>query len=223
MFPLPVSSAPPQACAQRKPASDDLLIVVTDAFGLSPDYTPRDLVRLDSYFSARVVYSETVRARSLLVGPLQEMVRAMQAAGLHPLILSGYRSYAQQLAAHQKWQQQNPGRAEVVSALPGHSEHQLGLALDFGSPELGDIIGDSEVVFHTDFDKTHEGEWLAAHAHEYGFTLSFPPEAFTWTGAAYEPWHFRYVGVELATYLHDSNQFLAKFLLQARPGLPCVP
>ncbi|MFA5874033.1 MAG: D-alanyl-D-alanine carboxypeptidase family protein [Anaerolineales bacterium] len=65
--------------------------------------------------------------------------------------------------------------------------------------------------------------WLTTHAHEYGFTMTNPPEAQLWTGLTYEPWHYRYVGVDLATYLHGSGYFLTEYLFQVRLGLPCMP
>ncbi len=222
-FPLPTADLLLDFCSERKPADDDLLVVVNAEYGLSPAYTPRDLVRLDKYLSYNVVYADTIQVRSVMAQPLLKMIKAMQAAGLHPIIRSGFRSYAAQVAAHQKWEQQQAARARVISALPGHSEHQLGLVIDFGSPELAEIVGDPSVEFHTDFDRTSEGFWLSAHAREYGFSMSYPRSAYRATGFAYEPWHYRYVGVDLATYLWDTDQFLTKFLLEARPVVPCVP
>lgn len=222
-FPLPTANLLLDLCSERKPADDDLLVVVTSQYGISPRYIPRDLVRLDKYLPYSVVYADTVMVRTVMVKPLVEMIKVMKAAGLHPVVRSAYRSYAQQVAAHQKWEQQQADRANIISAQPGHSEHQLGLALDFGSPELAEIVGDPTVEFHTDFDQTSEGIWLAAHAHEYGFSMSYPLFAYRTTGLAYEPWHYRYVGVDLATYLWDTDQFLSKFLLEARPVVPCVP
>jgi zinc D-Ala-D-Ala carboxypeptidase len=221
-FPLP-TAGPIISCAERKPAPDDLLVVVNDGFGLSEKFIPKDLVRLDKYLPYTVVYSPEIKLRLMAVDPLVKMIKAMQAAGLKPIIRSGYRGYYDQVVSRNKWEQQNPSLAAYVSALPGHSEHQLGLVLDFGSPELAEIVGDPTVEFHSDFDKTHEGQWLTEHAYEYGFTMSFPLDAYTWTGLTYEPWHFRYVGADLAAYLHETGQFLTKFLMQARPVLPCIP
>ena len=125
--------------------------------------------------------------------------------------------------AYNRWQVEDPAHASQVSALPGHSEHQLGTAVDFGSPELPDLTGDPTMRFSPLFSQTSEGLWLTAHAHEYGFTLTNPPDAQPWTGLIYEPWHYRYVGVDLATYLHESGYFLTEYLFQVRPGLPCMP
>jgi len=223
LFPLPTSNAPIVSCSQRKPAPDDLFVVITNTYGVDADYVPRGLVNLNKYLPGDVVYGDALRVRLLIVDPLVQMIKSMQATGLHPLILSGYRSYYAQSAARQTALQQYPNRADLVSALPGHSEHQLGLAVDFGSPELADIVGDPVILFHSDFAQTSEGQWLADHAHEYGFSLSYPLEAYTWTGIDYEPWHYRYVGIELATYLHATGGFLTEFVLQNQPDLPCIP
>ena len=154
-FPLP-TAGPIISCSERKPAPDDLYVIVTAAFGLSEHYVPPDLVRLDKYLPYTVVYSEQVKVRLLAVESLVRMIKAMQAAGLRPIVRSGYRGYYDQAAVRAKWEQQYPDRAGYVSALPGHSEHQLGLAVDFSSPELAGIVGDPTIEFHTDFDKTHE-------------------------------------------------------------------
>jgi D-alanyl-D-alanine carboxypeptidase len=150
------------------------------------------------------------------------MIGDMEAAGLQPQVISGYRSYAAQAIAWAKWNESHPDTAAIVSAPPGHSEHQLGTTVDFGSPELPEIVGEEDIQFHTYFYKTSEGEWLLEHAHEYGFTLSYSREAFELTGLYYEPWHYRYVGRELATHLHDAGTTLTAYLLEQNPN-PCLP
>ncbi len=137
----------------------------------------------------------------------------MTAADLRPTIISGYRSYDQQYIAWSKWTTEVPERASLLSAPPGASEHQLGTTLDFGSPEL-----DNE--FHTYFYQTAEGAWLVENAHLYGFTLSYPREATEITQFYYEPWHYRYVGIELATQLHAAGLSLTEWQLANLP-VPC--
>jgi len=222
LFPLPTSDAPVIPCDERHPADDDWLAVVTAAFGLAPDYVPGDLVRLDGYMSGYVAEPDMLLRREAAEA-LGKMVSAMKAEGLAPTVLSSYRSYFEQAVARHKWEVEDPANASQVSALPGHSEHQLGAVVDFGSPELPGLTGDPAMRFSPLFAQTSEGLWLAAHAHEYGFTLTNPPEAQPWTGLTYEPWHYRYVGVDLATYLHVSGYFLTEYLFQVRPGLPCLP
>ncbi len=208
-------------CSQRF-ADDGLLTVVTLTYGLSRDYVPRGLVPLDAYFSGDVTLGYPTELRHLVIGPLAAMIADMQAAGLHPFIISGYRSYSAQAIARQKWVEQEPERVNILSAPPGFSEHQLGTVVDFGSPELPEIVGQEDIEFHTYFYKTSEGLWLADNAHRYGFTLSYPFEATEITGFFYEPWHYRYVGVEMATHLHEEGLSLTEHQLATEPP-PCIP
>ena len=214
------TATPIGPCAQRIP-NDGLLTFVTLEYGLSRDFAPGDLTPLVDYFPVEVTLGYPTEVRAVIVQPLVEMVTAMRAEGLRPFIISGYRSYSTQAIAWDKWNREYPERAAIISSPPGHSEHQLGTTLDFGSPQLADIVGE-EYEFHTYFYKTDEGAWLLEHAHEYGFTLSYSREAFDVTGFYYEPWHFRYVGVDLATHLQESGMFLAQYLLDTQP-LPCIP
>lgn len=208
-------------CSQRF-ADDGLLTVVTLTYGLSRDYVPRGLVPLDAYFSGDVTLGYPTELRHLVIGPLATMIADMQAAGLHPFIISGYRSYSAQAIARQKWVEQEPERVNILSAPPGFSEHQLGTVVDFGSPELPEIVGQEDIEFHTYFYKTSEGLWLADNAHRYGFTLSYPFEATEVTGFFYEPWHYRYVGVEMATQLYNDETSLTEHQLATEPP-PCIP
>lgn len=210
------------ACANRLPSSDDLFTIVTLDYGLSREYAPPDLVDLSDYLPHHVTLGYPTQLRRVAVEPLVEMIAAMETAGLHPQIISGYRSYAAQAIAWNKWHESHPETAAIVSAPPGHSEHQLGATVDFGSPELPSIVGEDDIQFHTYFYKTSEGQWLLEHAHEYGFTLSYSREAFELTGLYYEPWHYRYVGRELAKYLYENNMTLTAYLLEQNPQ-PCTP
>lgn len=128
------------------------------------------------------------------------MAAAASAAG-HPIyIVSGYRSYQTQanLFAHNVNLYGSEEEANKISARPGQSEHQTGLGLD--------IWGyDSAADFSGSFGETPTGRWLAAHCAEYGFILRYPEGKIWATGYIYEPWHFRYVGVELAKILTDSG------------------
>lgn len=215
------TATPIGPCDQRDPG-DDLLTFVTLEYGLSRDFQPADLVPLSDYFGNDVTLGYPTEVRQIIIEPLVQMIDNMHAAGLEPLIASGYRSYSQQAIAWDKWNREHPERAAIISSPPGFSEHQLGTTLDFRSPELEEIVGEEGIEFHTYFYKTSEGIWLLENAHKYGFTLSYSREAFDVTGFYYEPWHYRYVGVELATELHESGNFLAQYLLDTRP-LPCIP
>ena len=195
---------------------------MTLEYGLSRDFVPVDLAKLSGKLPVTVTLGYPTEIRQIVVEPLTKMIGDMLEADLQPQIISGYRSYSAQSIAWNKWLTKEPERASIVSAPPGFSEHQLGTTLDFGSPELADVVGDEDVEFHTYFFKTSEGEWLAEHAHEYGFTLSYSREAFELTGFYYEPWHYRYVGREMATDLKNWEISLTEYLFENYP-LPCIP
>ena len=224
LFPLPILN--PQAtlvaCDRRRPAADDLIAEVSDNYGLDPNYVPGDLVKLGKYLPGRVTLPDML-LRQPAAQALGKMVKAMLADGLAPSVLSSYRSYFDQAVAHNRWVVSDPANANDVSALPGHSEHQLGTVVDFGSPEMPALTGSTTDPFSPLFDQTSEGQWLAQHAFEYGFSMSSPLGAEAFTGLAYEPWHYRYVGIAMATYLHVSGYYLDEFLLKVRPMLPCLP
>lgn len=215
------TSEPLRPCDQRIP-DDSLLPIVTQKFGLSRDFAPSDLVKLSEALPNRVTLGYPSEIRRVALQPLVEMIGAMEAAGLKPFIISGYRSYATQSIAWNKWLDREPDRAAILSAPPGHSEHQLGTTIDFGSPELPGIVGEEDIQFHTYFYMTSESRWLEDNAHQYGFTLSYPRDSFELTGFYYEPWHYRYVGVELASQLKEAGQFLTAYQFETQP-LPCLP
>lgn len=190
------------------PAPNDLLFPVSRDRALPPSYVPPDLVSLDGIVP-------TVRGnhqvRQLVVDDLRRMVSDMRAAGLSPVISSAYRSYAVQEATYAYWVR-TLGQAEAdrVSAKPGHSEHQLGTAIDFASAENGYELDES-------FANTREGQWLLANAARYGFVLSYPASAEAVTGYAYEPWHYRYVGPAHAQAIVASGRPPIEYYLARSP------
>lgn len=126
------------------------------------------------------------------------MFAAAQADGHFLDIGSGYRSYDTQESIHNRYlSTYGEEYTKAMSAEPGHSEHQTGLAAD--------LYGENGHYLEQAFETTPEFEWLDAHAAEYGFILRFQ-KGKTWaTGYIYEPWHYRYVGVELAKILKASG------------------
>lgn len=119
--------------------------------------------------------------------------------GISLNIVSGYRTYSYQKKIYEKYSARDTmSEADTYSARPGHSEHQTGLAFDVN-------------MASDEFDGTPEAIWLAQHCHEYGFVIRFPKDKEDITGYQYEPWHIRYVGVELATYLYNNNLCLEEY------------
>lgn len=215
------SPTPIKSCGQRNPGAD-LFPLITLEYGLSREYVPPDLVDLADYLPTSVTLGYPTRARKIVIQPLLSLISDMQEIGLRPQVISGYRSYASQAIAWSKWLNEAPETAAIVSAPPGHSEHQLGTTFDFGSPELPGIVGEEDIQFHTYFYRTSEGRWLLENAHEYGFTLSYPRETFELTGFYFEPWHYRYVGPELATRLKVENISFFEHL-SGIVDPPCIP
>jgi LAS superfamily LD-carboxypeptidase LdcB len=150
------------------------------------------LTRLDD--SARASRAGKHRVAASAVEPLQELLAAARAAGFRLKISSAFRSYKEQARLFRTIKER--GRA----ARPGHSEHQLGTAIDLRLPSTKAI------------------EWLADHAFEYGFALSYPPGQQRVTGYRPEPWHVRYVGPDLANELHERGGTLEQ-LFRSRPDL----
>ena len=218
---MPATAVPVGACQARIPTAD-LLAIVTLTYGLSREFEPADLVPLADYLPYSVTLGYPSELRRVAAEPLTRMIDDMIAAGLQPQVLSGYRSYPAQAIAWKKWNELYPEHASIISAPPGFSEHQLGTVVDFGSPELPGIVGDPDIQFHTYFYKTSEGQWLSEHAHRYGFTLSYTEEAFETSGFYYEPWHYRYVGEEMAAKLREQGITLTEFQL-ANAAAPCIP
>jgi len=150
------------------------------------------LTRLDD--RARAARAGKHRVAALVVQPLQALLADAQAAGFRLRISSAFRSYKEQARLFRTIKER--GRA----ARPGHSEHQLGTTIDLRLPSTKAIL------------------WLAEHAGEHGFALSYPPGQQRVTGYRPEPWHVRYVGAQLGRELHDRGMTLEQ-LFRSRPGL----
>ena len=125
-----------------------------------------------------------------------EMQKAAANEGIYFGIVSGFRSYSTQVATYNYWVSLDGVElADTYSARAGHSEHQSGLALDIGS--IDDSFGESK-----------EGIWLTNNASKYGFILRYPKDKSNETGYKYEPWHFRYVGKDLASKLYNNGDWI---------------
>ncbi|MRG86899.1 M15 family metallopeptidase [Salinibacillus xinjiangensis] len=179
-------------------------IVVNKKRKLPDGYVPPNLVYPDIPFS----FDEKIdkrKMRKVAAGPIEELFKGAEEAGIDLVAVSGYRSYATQKAIFNRNVQQNgEEHAKMYSAMPGHSEHQTGLTMD---------VSTVAVTFQLveDFRETEEGAWLAKHAHEYGFIIRYPKGKEDITGYAYEPWHIRYVGKEMATEIYEQQLTLEEY------------
>ncbi|MDF2908056.1 MAG: putative D-alanyl-D-alanine carboxypeptidase, partial [Herbinix sp.] len=157
------------------------------------DYIPGDLEMITpEYNDSTLILRHSARVS------FEEMCLVAEQEGIHLKAISTFRSFLYQNQVYYKnWQEETPleeyrAERDKVSARAGHSEHQTGLAVD---------INDLEETFAD----TPEGRWLAEHSFLFGFILRYPKGKEFITGYQYEPWHFRYVGKELAYNLYQSG------------------
>ena len=171
------------------------ILLVNAENTLSEDYRPEALVNLyEQRHSFRLASSDILLTRETYEA-MERMFAAAEADNVNGFIVtSGYRTYARQ---KQIYEESEPGYAQA----PGASEHQTGLAFDVTAQNSG-----------TGFESTAQYGWLRAHAHEYGFIQRYPANRADITGISYEPWHFRYVGVEAATRMREKGLTLEEFL-----------
>ena len=186
------------------PASDVILTVLDRTYGLPATYVPPDLVTASA--AGLTGSSGTKLVRSVLIADLADMHDAWITEGLAIIVESAYRSWGDQAATFNSWAARlGHAGALVRSARPGHSEHQLGTAIDVTSAGWGDRFGDWA-------RETPEGAWMAEHAWRYGFVMSYPFGSQAATCFGYEPWHYRWVGREVAAEHRASGLYLRDFL-----------
>jgi LAS superfamily LD-carboxypeptidase LdcB len=174
---------------------DDWSVTLVDTIlRVASDYVPPDLVDV-----SQAGVGGRGRVRAILIDDLREMAAAAEAADAPIAVQSAYRSYETQQKVFKGWVAvHGRQRAKQLSARPGHSEHQLGVGIDFRTAGGGD-------PFTGDWQLTAAGKWMKAHAWEYGFVMSYPRGKIDVTCYAFEPWHFRYVGRALAANIHGSG------------------
>ena len=149
-----------------------------------------------------------------VVDDLRAMHEASIADGAQIAVRWGYRSYAESKAVFAMWTREaGRQRALQISARPGHSEHQLGTAVDFRSADS--LLAPWD---YDDWGPTKPGRWMARNAWRFGFVLSYPRDETDQTCYAYEPWHFRYVGPEIAAAIHDSGLTPRRYLWETFQG-----
>jgi D-alanyl-D-alanine carboxypeptidase len=181
-----------------------LRALVDKGHSLPAGYEPSDLVTLTegSYRVSR----GGLTLRRAAAAALDEMAKASRADGVVLTASSAYRSYDYQTQVYNRnVREMGQEAADRESARPGHSQHQTGLVVDFGS------IDDSFAV-------TAAGRWMTANASRFGWSLSFPDGYEAVTGYRWESWHYRYVGKGLAAfidkYFDGIQQYALRFLYE---------
>ena len=140
-----------------------------------------------------------------IIEPMKAMVADTRAQGLSVFLSSGYRNYAEQkYLFDRKVSQYGYDVAKTIVLPPGTSEHQTGLCCDITDRYY-------ETKDHT-LENTAMYQYMSQHCQEFGFIVRYPADKEDITGVIYEPWHFRYVGVEVANYMVENNLCLEEFI-----------
>lgn len=183
---------------------DGTLFLANRQYMITKNYVPDTI-------SAKV--SGSVRnMRQDAASALEEMFDACKEEAKVSLVtVSGYRSYATQEAIYAR-KLKNTGSAEKANeyvALPGASEHQLGLAMDVNQKNKNTGLTVS-------FGKTKGGKWIVDNAHRFGFILRYQEGWEDITGYKYESWHVRYVGIEAATTMYEDSLPMETYMEEVR-------
>lgn len=191
---------------QKSDTSKGNLIIVNKYYQLDNDYYYGELVTMDKAYDNK----NGSKLNKEAYAAFQKLVDAGEKEGYHIRNNSAYRSYNTQSGLYNNYKNSNGLTwADKWSARPGHSEHQTGLALDVGVKNEYSL---------GKFESSPEFTWMKNNAHLYGFILRYPKGKEYITGYGYEPWHYRYVGVDVATYIYENNityeEYYAYFVLK---------
>lgn len=175
---------------------------------LKSDYVPDNLFVIDDNKNNFRNYSDSTLKPMLcreVVPYYLALIEEAKKMGFNLIIDSAYRSYSYQQKVMENFiREMGEEKAREIVALPGASEHQTGLAFDIGYMKNG--------VFSDEVNESDkEAIWLEEHAHEFGFILRYPKGKEDITGYNYEPWHFRFVGIRLATLIKKHNITLEEY------------
>ncbi|MBR6690231.1 MAG: M15 family metallopeptidase [Bacilli bacterium] len=166
---------------------------------LTNGYVPQDLELIDINYSCKDKY---LRKEARI--NFEKLSKQAKKEGFNIIAVSTYRSYEYQEKLYNNYVlDKGFYYADMASARAGHSEHQTGLAVDVADLSLD----------YDNFESTKEFNWMKNNAHKYGFILRYPKAMFHITGFKYEPWHYRYVGNDVATYIYENNLTLEEYNL----------
>ena len=213
----PTEEPMPEEPSTEKPNDHDDVIIVENPEAIDvlvnrinnlPDtYVPEDLVKITE-LPTILSNPEVNQLREPAYEALKSLFSAANEAGYDLYARSGYRSYKTQVSLYSSYVA-NHGQtaADTFSAKPGQSEHQTGLSMDITCEAMNFQLDDT-------FGATEEGKWVSENAHKYGFIIRYPKGKEDITGYMYEPWHIRYLGIELATDVYESGLTLEEFFEQ---------
>lgn len=178
------------------------LILVNKYNYLEKTYIPNNLEILDEQYA-----NKNMKLSHPAKVAFEELSKNAKKENLNIIAMSTYRSYTYQNTLYNNYViKDGKTLADTYSARPGHSEHQTALAIDVYNKSLS----------YTEFEQTKEFIWIKENAHKYGFILRYPKGKEHITGYQYEPWHYRYIGIDEATYIYNHNitfeEYYAKFI-----------
>jgi len=177
---------------------NDILVLVNKNNQLRQSFIPNNLESISLKYSNAEKY---LRKEAKMA--FESLSDKASKLGYRIVAVSAYRDYNYQMELFNYYvEEKGLDYALNCSAKPGHSEHQTGLSVD--------VEGSNKS--YDDFEDSPEFEWMKNNAHKYGFILRYPKGKEHITGFKYEPWHYRYVGVNVATYLYQNNLTLEEYL-----------
>jgi len=166
-------------------------VLVNKFYYLNKDYVPNNLEEINNDYS--IPGKKLVNTARI---SFEFLAKKAKEEGLTIRAISTYRSYDYQSNLYNNYAKEDGvEEADKYSARPGFSEHQTGFAVDI----------DNKTTNYNDFENTNEYKWMQENAHKYGFILRYPKGKEYITGYMYEPWHYRYVGVKIATFIKRNN------------------
>ena len=156
---------------------------------VSETFIPNNLVPVEEYSKPNMLLNEECKNAFI------KMAKDAEISGYKIRAISTYRTLEYQKNLYDNYvKKDGVENADTYSARPGYSEHHTGLAIDI----------DNESLSYNNFENTKEFTWMMDNAYKYGFILRYPKDT-TITGYIYEPWHYRYVGINVATYIKEHN------------------
>jgi D-alanyl-D-alanine carboxypeptidase len=178
------------------------IVLCNKFYYLGSDYEPKNLTLINSKYTSDKRYMEKDAAEAF-----EKMASDANKEGYTIRAISTYRSYDYQTQLYNRYAQKDgKEKADTYSARAGYSEHQTGLAVDV----------DNKQLTYTNFGKAKEFNWMKENAYKYGFILRYTKEYEPITGYKDEPWHYRYVGIEIATYIQNHpmtyEEYYVRFL-----------
>ena len=175
--------------AKESPKQNTNYVLVNKYNYLLEKYIPNNLIKLDEYAKNNLYLNQEA------YNAFKKMALDAKINGLSIRIISAYRDYNYQNNLYNNYLKNDPQNADKYSAKPGHSEHQTGLAIDI----------DNMSNIYDKFENTKEFLWVKDNCYKYGFILRYPKDKEHITGYIYEPWHYRYVGIEISSYIYEND------------------